>query len=124
MAVDTNMRVLIVDDYKTMLRIMRNLLKQLNFNNVDEAIDGTEALGKLRDDEGDFGLVISDWNMEPMTGMPTNFAGALMSPARFFPPFLLSIVFSRDVVDLSGDAFSYRSVCRMALLTAASGAPG
>jgi|GEM_PF-3070413 len=84
MAVDTNMRVLIVDDYKTMLRIMRNLLKQLNFNNVDEAIDGTEALGKLRDDEGDFGLVISDWNMEPMTGMPTNLAGALMSPARFF----------------------------------------
>jgi len=69
MAVDTNMRVLIVDDYKTMLRIMRNLLKQLSFNNVDEAIDGTEALGKLRDDEGDFGLIISDWNMEPMTGI-------------------------------------------------------
>jgi two-component system chemotaxis response regulator CheY len=69
MAVDTNMRVLVVDDYKTMLRIMRNLLKQLNFNNVDEAIDGTEALGKLRDGEGDFGLIISDWNMEPMTGI-------------------------------------------------------
>tara|TARA_B100000315_G_scaffold257658_1_gene307169 strand:- start:1510 stop:1902 length:393 start_codon:yes stop_codon:yes gene_type:complete len=69
MAVDTNMRVLIVDDYKTMLRIMRNLLKQLNFNNVDEAIDGSEALGKLRDGEGDFGLIISDWNMEPMTGI-------------------------------------------------------
>ena len=69
MAVDTNMRVLIVDDYKTMLRIMRNLLKQLNFNNVEEAIDGSEALGKLRDGEGDFGLIISDWNMEPMTGI-------------------------------------------------------
>ena len=69
MAVDTNMRVLIVDDYKTMLRIMRNLLKQLNFNNVEEAIDGSEALGKLREGDGDYGLIISDWNMEPMTGI-------------------------------------------------------
>ena len=69
MAVDTNMRVLIVDDYKTMLRIMRNLLKQFNFNNVEEAIDGSEALGKLREGDGDYGLIISDWNMEPMTGI-------------------------------------------------------
>ena len=69
MAVDTNMRVLIVDDYKTMLRIMRNLLKQLSFENVEEAIDGTAALQKLREFDGDFGLVISDWNMEPMTGI-------------------------------------------------------
>ena len=69
MAVDTNMRVLVVDDYKTMLRIMRNLLKQLGFNNVEEAIDGSEALGKLRAGDGDYGLIISDWNMEPMTGI-------------------------------------------------------
>lgn len=67
MAVDMNMKVLIVDDYKTMLRILRNLLRQLNFNNVDEASDGAEALVKLREDK--FGLVISDWNMEPMTGI-------------------------------------------------------
>ncbi len=67
MAVDMNMKVLIVDDYKTMLRIMRNLLGQLGFTNIDEGIDGTEALQKLR--EVDFGLVISDWNMEPMTGI-------------------------------------------------------
>jgi two-component system chemotaxis response regulator CheY len=67
MAVDTNIPILIVDDYKTMLRIIRNLLKQLNFNNVDEAMDGSEALKKLR--EKKFGLVISDWNMEPMTGL-------------------------------------------------------
>jgi len=67
MAVDMNMKVLIVDDYKTMLRILRNLLRQLNFNNVDEASDGAEALAKLREDK--FGLVISDWNMEPMTGI-------------------------------------------------------
>lgn len=67
MAVDMNMKVLIVDDYKTMLRILRNLLRQLNFLNVDEASDGAEALSKLRQDK--FGLVISDWNMEPMTGI-------------------------------------------------------
>jgi two-component system chemotaxis response regulator CheY len=62
-----NMNILIVDDYKTMLRIIRNLLKQLGFNNVDEATDGSMALQKLRDK--DYGLVISDWNMEPMTGI-------------------------------------------------------
>ena len=67
MAVDMNMKVLIVDDYKTMLRILRNLLRQLNFNNIDEATDGSMALQKLRQDT--FGMVISDWNMEPMTGI-------------------------------------------------------
>ena len=67
MAVDKNMSILIVDDYKTMLRIIRNLLKQIGFENVEEATDGTEALQKLR--EKQFGLVISDWNMEPMTGI-------------------------------------------------------
>ena len=66
MAVDKNMKVLIVDDYQTMLRILRNLLRQLEFNNVDEAKDGSSALELLRKET--FGLVISDWNMEPMTG--------------------------------------------------------
>ena len=67
MAVDMNMPILIVDDYKTMLRIIRNLLKQLGFDNVEEATDGSAALAKLRDKS--YGLVISDWNMEPMTGL-------------------------------------------------------
>jgi two-component system chemotaxis response regulator CheY len=66
MAADTAMPILIVDDYKTMIRIIRNLLKQLGFEDVDEAADGKEALDKLR--EKKYGLVISDWNMEPMTG--------------------------------------------------------
>ena len=66
MAVEQNMPILIVDDYKTMLRIVRNLLKQLGFDNVDEATDGFEALSRLRGKA--YGLVISDWNMEPMTG--------------------------------------------------------
>jgi len=64
---DKNTNILIVDDYKTMLRIIRNLLKQLDLDNVDEASDGSEALAKLR--AGNFGLVISDWNMAPMTGL-------------------------------------------------------
>ncbi len=67
MAVDKSMSILVVDDYKTMLRIIRNLLKQLGFENVDEATDGSAALQKLR--ERPYGLVISDWNMEPMTGL-------------------------------------------------------
>ena len=66
MAVDMSLSILIVDDYKTILRIIRNLLKQLGFHNVDEATDGAEALNKLRGKSYD--LVISDWNMEAMTG--------------------------------------------------------
>ena len=59
--------VLVVDDYGTMRRIIRNLLTQIGFTNIEEAADGAAALGKLR--EKSFGLVISDWNMEPMTGL-------------------------------------------------------
>ena len=66
MAADISMPILVVDDYKTMVRIIRNLLKQLGFQHVDDAADGTEALSKMRQKK--YGLVISDWNMEPMTG--------------------------------------------------------
>ncbi len=66
MAVDLSMPVLVVDDYQTMIRIIRNLLNQLGFKNIEEAKDGRQALEKLN--AGRFGLVISDWNMEPMTG--------------------------------------------------------
>ena len=67
MAVDLRMNVLIVDDYKTMLRIVKNLLNQIGFTNVDEAEDGSAALQKVRTKE--YGLIISDWNMQPMTGL-------------------------------------------------------
>jgi two-component system, chemotaxis family, chemotaxis protein CheY len=66
MAIDMSMPVLVVDDYNTMIRIIRNLLKQLGFEDVDDACDGSAALAKMR--EKRYGLVISDWNMEPMTG--------------------------------------------------------
>src|SRR6266550_953306 len=66
MAVDLSMSVLVVDDYNTMIRIIRNLLKQLGFEHIDDASDGSMALNKMRGKK--YGLVISDWNMEPMTG--------------------------------------------------------
>ena len=62
-----NMRILIVDDYSTMLRILRNLLRQIDFNNVEEATDGEQAMLKLAGQSHD--LIISDWNMKPMTGL-------------------------------------------------------
>ena len=67
MSVDKNMNVLIVDDYKTMLRIINSLLRTLGFVNVDEATDGTMALDMFQ--KKHYGLVISDWNMEPMSGL-------------------------------------------------------
>jgi len=66
MRMDPEMSILVVDDYVQMVRILCNLLREVGFTNVDTATNGAEALRKLR--RGDFGLVISDWNMEPMTG--------------------------------------------------------
>ena len=63
----SNLKFLVVDDFATMRRIVRNLLKELGFNNVDEAEDGVNALQKLRNDHFDF--VVSDWNMPNMTGI-------------------------------------------------------
>jgi len=64
---DKNLRFLVVDDFSTMRRIIRNLLKELGFNNVEEAEDGAMALKKLRD--GDFDFIVSDWNMPNMDGL-------------------------------------------------------
>jgi len=64
---DKNMRFLVVDDFSTMRRIVRNLLKELGFTNVDEAEDGQVALHKLKTQHYDF--VVSDWNMPNMTGI-------------------------------------------------------
>ena len=67
MPADPNMKVLVVDDMVTMRRIVKNILKQLGFANVDEAENGQEALQKLRVDT--YGFVVSDWNMPVMTGI-------------------------------------------------------
>lgn len=66
MKLDFSMPILIVDDYQTMTRIVRNLLKQIGFEDIDDASDGTAALERLKTRK--YGLIISDWNMEPMTG--------------------------------------------------------
>lgn len=64
---DKELKFLVVDDFSTMRRIVRNLLKELGFNNVEEAEDGVDALNKLQ--AGGFGFVISDWNMPNMDGL-------------------------------------------------------
>ena len=66
MVADPSMPVLVVDDYQTMVRIISNLLKQIGFTNIDEASDGAQAYDKIK--AGAYGLIISDWNMQPMTG--------------------------------------------------------
>ena len=64
---DKELKFLVVDDFSTMRRIVRNLLKELGFNNVEEAEDGVDALNKLQ--AGGYGFVISDWNMPNMDGL-------------------------------------------------------
>lgn len=67
MSVDMNMNILVVDDFKTMVKVVESLLKQMGFKNIDEANSGGEALEKMRLRK--YGLVLTDWNMEPMTGL-------------------------------------------------------
>lgn len=93
MAVDKSTPILIVDDYRTMIRIIRNLLTQLGFDNLEDVPDGRAALARLK--ERQFGLVISDWNMEPMSGIE------LLQEVRADPelgalPFLMVTAQNRD----------------------------
>ena len=67
MPVDKNMPILIIDDYKTMLKIVRGLLNQLGFTNIEEATDGTMAWNMMQ--EKQYKLLLCDWNMEPMNGL-------------------------------------------------------
>ena len=64
---DPSTPILVVDDYATMVRIVRNLLKQVGFENVDDASNGEQALEKIKGKS--YGLIFSDWNMEPMSGI-------------------------------------------------------
>ena len=67
MTVDKDMHILVVDDFYTMTQLVRGLLKSLGFRNIEEARDGAAALQKMA--EQSYGLVISDWNMKPMSGI-------------------------------------------------------
>ena len=93
MAVDPTTPILIVDDYQAMVRIIRNLLQQLGFAQIDEAHDGEAALAKLR--ERAFGLVISDWNMEPMSGLEL-LERVRATPALKDLPFIMVTAENRD----------------------------
>ena len=86
MAIDLSMPVLVVDDYTTMIRIISNLLKQLGFADIDDATDGSAALAKMR--RRPYGLVISDWNMEPMTGYAL-LQEVRADPDLFATPFIM-----------------------------------
>lgn len=67
MSIDTSMKILVVDDFATMRRIVKGVLKQLGFANIIEAEDGTNALEELKKEK--VGLIVSDWNMPNMTGL-------------------------------------------------------
>jgi two-component system, chemotaxis family, chemotaxis protein CheY len=93
MAVDKSTPILIVDDYRTMIRIIRNQLTQLGFDNLDDAPDGCSALAKLK--ERQFGLVISDWNLAPMSGIEL-LQQMRADPALEALPFLMITARNRD----------------------------
>lgn len=85
--------ILIVEDFRTMARIMRNLLKQLGYEDVDDAPDGSRALAML--EEKDYGLVISDWNMAPMTGIEL-LRGLRAMPRHQTTPFIMVTAETRN----------------------------
>ena len=86
MTADKSIRVLIVDDYRSMVRIIRGLMQQLGFTNIDEATDGPTALGMIS--SGDYGLVLSDWNMSPMSGIDL-LKAVRADPQRAETPFVM-----------------------------------
>jgi len=99
---DLNMKILIVDDFSTMRRIVRNILKQLSFNNVDEAEDGDVALEKLK--QGGYDFVITDWNMPNMTGL--ELLRAIRSDAQLkdMPVLLITAEAEKENVVLAAQA--------------------
>ena len=83
---DYKMKILVVDDFSTMRRIVKNVLKQLGFENIEEAEDGAQALAKLKN--GNFGFVVTDWNMPNMDGLDF-FKAARQEPSLKELPFLM-----------------------------------
>lgn len=86
MAVDMNMPILIVDDFRTMLRILEGFLRQYGFTDIDDATDGQKALELMKRKK--YGLVLSDWNMEPMSGFDL-LKAVRANPAIQTVPFIL-----------------------------------
>lgn len=86
-------RVLVVDDYRTMIRVIRSLLKQIGFDDIDEATDGSAALALMK--EKSYDLIISDWNMEPMSGIEFLRAVRTSGAASQNTPFIMVTAESR-----------------------------
>ena len=92
--VDANMKFLVVDDFSTMRRIVKNLLKELGFTNVFEAEDGVDALNKLRGEKFDF--VVSDWNMPNMTGIDLLWAIRADATLKHLPVLMVTAEAKRE----------------------------
>ena len=95
-------RFLVVDDFSTMRRILRNLLKELGFMNVQEAGDGVEALAKLK--EGNFDFVVTDWNMPKMSGIELLHAIRTDAKLKHLPVLMVTAEATRDNVILAAKA--------------------
>lgn len=99
---DPNTKFLVVDDFSTMRRIIKNLLKELGFNNVEEAEDGAEALAKLRGENFDF--VITDWNMPNMDGLALLQAIRADERLKTIPVLMVTAEATRDNIIIAAQA--------------------
>ena len=88
MTVNMDMKILIVDDFQTMLKIVENLLRQLGFKNIDKALDGKSAFEMIKTNKYD--LILSDWNMEPMNGLDLLKAVRAFEPTKTTPMILIT----------------------------------
>lgn len=100
--VDANMKFLVVDDFSTMRRIVRNLLKELGFVNVQEAEDGVDALKKLRSEN--FNFVVSDWNMPNMTGIDLLIAIRADATLKHLPVLMVTAEAKRENIIAAAQA--------------------
>lgn len=95
-ALDKNMKILIVDDFSTMRRIIKNLLRDLGFSNTHEADDGVTALPMLK--SGDFQFLVTDWNMPGMTGIDLLKAVRADEKLRTLPVLMVTAEAKRDQI--------------------------
>ncbi len=93
---DYKMKILVVDDFSTMRRIVKNVLKQLGFENIEEAEDGAQALAKLK--TGGFGFVVTDWNMPNMDGLDFFKAARKEPPLKEIPFLMVTAEAEKDKV--------------------------
>lgn len=101
-ALDKNMKVLVVDDFSTMRRIVKNLLRDLGFTNIQEADDGSTALPMLQG--GDFDFVVTDWNMPGMQGIDLLKAIRADSSLAHIPVLLITAEAKKEQIIMAAQA--------------------